>query len=743
MRVLASIHIAHFHEKRKKVLPLALDCVNAYLTREHWRNVSSLPELVAFRDVPNQAVPEYIHEDESLAWLVNQALSRYQVPMPIEKSQKAVSSITVDDAFEIVCHIDFDSAFDIFATPKVAHLASVTVEMTAGNRRLQVSNRFIDYHVSKWLHAIRLPFESDKAHEHAGREIWNGIISGETFFVFALKYLRPMGGRMFAYDVIDNIVLIDGDNVNSLISGALTPALPVVYNLVPNGAIDDIAADDFLVPDSTRDLWTYTAVGARPVDHFQQTDKEGEAAATDVLNDSLFDVLGRLPFKDNIADRAAVVAVSLRFLPQCDLTAALPPPDTSIFEYFHLKHQALYASFAGEYACAGFLAEIAWPLADNTASSSMVSDVLSIFDFTNVTDYYPRFNPVMGAFIPRDPVYYGNPADVTAERSSLWLSLMLPVVGNAVSDLQLFEITDVPAIFDISVFVRPVLSAVEIFEFDDTHLYTSDATVAQVIDGILCELDPDLPLDPNLIPSGVIDDVVSQLSFWANPLTLSPDALEGLHPWERVIDFRFPPLAERFFWANVLPLSPNGTNAVQLSAILECLDSADFPLAHFDFPLADSLPLVHFEAPIDSEEDLTALAYQLIAMILRADIAPFVPVMTELAGLEFNSVLNGLIDVGDVEPVVAQWRIERMARLAGPTAVPRLVRPEDVVTELLWGTLLPQMPLRTAEIDELIAAAVDDLTIEEAEIDSAGPLPNEVEALLTKYGARGRGDTPR
>jgi hypothetical protein len=74
--------------------------------------------------------------------------------------------------------------------------------------------------------------------------------------------------------------------------------LPVVYNMVPHGAIEDITAR------LNEIICAYTAVNARPFDHLQQTDKDGETVTTGVVNDSLVDVHTHLPFKDNIADRA-------------------------------------------------------------------------------------------------------------------------------------------------------------------------------------------------------------------------------------------------------------------------------------------------------------------------------------------------------------------------------------------------------------------------------------------------------
>jgi hypothetical protein len=147
--------------------------------------------------------------------------------------------------------------------------------------------------------------------------------------------------------------------------------------------------------------------------------------------------------------------------------------------------------------------------------------------------------------------------------------------------------------------------------------------------------------------------------------------------------------------------------------------------------------LGHFEAPVDGDEDFATLSRQLVALILRFDVVPFVPVMAELKAGEVGAVLQDVvsesIDLQGLECVVSGMRVDMVAELSGPVDIPKFISAMDIVMDLLWEFLLPQLPMRVAEIDEMIAAAVDDLTIEEA----GEPPSNEVEIVLTKYGARG------
>jgi hypothetical protein len=339
----------------------------------------------------------------------------------------------------------------------------------------------------------------------------------------------------------------------------------------------------------------------------------------------------------------------------------------------------------------------------------------------------------METFNPRDPLFYGNPRDVASQRNGMWGDIILPIIDNLVTDQQIAEITDVPALFDVSLFVTQVRNPLTGFEFDDTHLYTTNATVATVIDEILAEFSPDVPIERNIIPPGVIDDAIAELDLCFNPLRVSTDGFRTVHPWQRRIDCRFPAIGQEYFETVVLPLEDNVTALDDISAIIRCLESPAFQMEFLEFPLEDAEALGHFEAPADGDEDLTALSWHVIALIMRADITPFVPVVAELHGREIGFVLDDVISeflaVEGVDWLVSDMRVDRVHEVSGPVEIPKFIRPENIVTDLLWDFLLPQLPIRATEIDDII----DRLTIEEA----GEPPSNEVEMLLTKYGARG------
>jgi hypothetical protein len=293
-------------------------------------------------------------------------------------------------------------------------------------------------------------------------------------------------------------------------------------------------------------------------------------------------------------------------------------------------------------------------------------------------------------------------------------------------------------------FVSAVRNPLESFELDDTHIYTRDVVVMQVIDDILTEFDGELPVVPNAMDGGVAADAAALLSIFPNVLVVSIGAVHNVSPVNRRIDFDLPPLALIMFSedADRLPLSANGCPVTELEAITAILDTPEAPLGCCAFPLGDVRPLAVLEAPVDPEEDLARLANLLVALILATDIVPFVPVMGELEPDEVCGVLDGLIDDDTLSEdaigkIVPRLRVGRVGGVSGPVKdVPHLVRPEDLVARLLWRFLLPQIPVRRAEFDELIAAAVDDLDIEPAELDSEEPLPEEVEQLLRLYSGR-------
>jgi hypothetical protein len=103
-----------------------------------------------------------------------------------------------------------------------------------------------------------------------------------------------------------------------------------------------------------------------------------------------------------------------------------------------------------------------------------------------------------------------------------------------------------------------------------------------------------------------------------------------------------------------------------------------------------------------------------------------------------------------LDGVMEQNRVRRVGRVSGPVAdMPRLVRARQVVDDMLWEFILPEVPVHVAMkvsprmIDELLSAAVEELKVDsETEFSSKEPLPDDVARLFRSYGPRGGGDVP-
>jgi hypothetical protein len=335
--------------------------------------------------------------------------------------------------------------------------------------------------------------------------------------------------------------------------------------------------------------------------------------------------------------------------------------------------------------------------------------------------------------MPKDPAFYGNERQVEDVRLDLEEDVGFPLSSNLVSRRQLSQITRLPEVYSVRPFLVQVRNPLEYFELDDTHLYTGDTVVSEVINGFLLEWDPDLPLLDNILPHGVASDVAGQLDLWVTILITTVNALDTVHPFERQIDLA---LATPDFIAREtvrrLPIGSNLCGSTALADILECITSDRDPLI-VPLPPTDAISLIVYEAPEECEEDVANLVNLLMGMVLAMDVLPFVPILEDIHGDEMGIVINALVN----ESVVAvrgeeinHFAIEKITTVGGLAERPVLITPEDVLGMLLWETVLPEMPLRLREIEEMIADELDD-QLDEFNID-ASDLDAEEEAFTEK-----------
>jgi hypothetical protein len=279
----------------------------------------------------------------------------------------------------------------------------------------------------------------------------------------------------------------------------------------------------------------------------------------------------------------------------------------------------------------------------------------------------------------------------------------------------------------------------ESFELDDTHSLVGDTAVARVMENILLEFDPELPLELNLLPPGIASDVIADLNVFDILMTpLDFRALLCVVPTHRRIDFRAWPRAIDMFriLTTALPIGSNECNAEMLADILHCIESPNDPLLS-PFPLPDVGPLFVYQAPDEVEAEVDSIVKNLVAMILAEDIVRFVPVLTDIHDTEWESVLDSLISapvlVSDAFDYARNtFSVERIMHITGPVPDrPTLITADDLVGRLLWQTLLPEVPVRLRELEEFISDELDEFAIGSPSFDEEEEdLPEEIVRMI-------------
>jgi hypothetical protein len=731
--VIVFIHHQAWKTKRtllKTAPEAALKYVNRYLRSERYPRIANLSQLSRYCDVPRQSMKktmEFEHFDECFAWLVNRILKRSLVPSPMSTDRSDIAeTVTDEEPDEIASTIDFELTFGFFTNLRVQHL-TLLVEVAEGGQIVQLQNRLIDRKVTEMLRAIRLPIELNNPEKDMAEEMLRQVRPE-----ILLRGIGQLISGLGRYVVLDNAWFIDQVIVDFEISNYLEPELPVVNNLLPDQAVQEITIDDRIVTDCMDGILGMSPVNGGTVDLFQITNKMGWANSTDLIAEMLDHAHVHCPVRANVPSAEAIRKIAQRFAPLCnvDIVRIERPP---IVDYFRTKDASLYGSLTSEALTAAICLEILWPVDANRIDCDSLADIIA--DFPMIIDH-SLFSTVDTALFqvvrPKDPVIYGNPDDVFDIRTDLLDAMPLPLNANAVTRRQLSEIIDSKFICSVAPFVAQVRNPLESFELGDTHLYTRESVVASVIDSILFEFDPDLPLLLNLMPFGVPEEVVDGLDVCSHPLPYDLRALRAVHPFERRVPLDTEPDAESIFVTagTPLPVDSNLCSDVALSAILECLDTPAEPLA-CELPLTDVWSLLAFEAPDEDDVDIEALAQRLLQMILLADVTPFVPVLGDVHGVEFDTVIGDLLSMpGLARMTHGIWGIDKITEISGPVSDrPVLVTAEDVVVRLLWDLLLPEIPVRPRRIEEMIEDELDEIDF--ANEEEMPELPEELEIMLS------------
>jgi hypothetical protein len=503
---------------------------------------------------------------------------------------------------------------------------------------------------------------------------------------------------------------------------------------------DIIHEDEALVLDCVKGVVSFSPIVIGPLDVFSVTSENGWANSTDLVTIFLDEVKDALPLIWNVPGRRDIRMVAQQCGQFCRFDGC-PTQAPPLLGYFKTKDPSLYGSLTSESVTATIYLDILWPIAENNIESDTIDLVLSLYErFSDLSEMAVVSKDVFQTVDLIDPQFYGNRNAVAWTRDDLWSKLLFPVDPNEVTGTQLSEITHLPPVYSVEPFITQVRNPLEYFELDDTHSLTGDTAVAQMMENILLEFDPELPLELNLLPCGIDNKTVSDLPVFDIPVSpVDFRALLLVDPTNRRVDFAPLPRMDDFFnsVASDLPIGLNRCNAVMLSDILLCVESPTDPLLG-PLHLPHIEPLLTYEAPDEIEAEVESIVYRLLELILAIDVVPFVPILTDIYGEEWSSVLDGLITdpvfVKDAEDYAYRsYRIGQIIHVSGPvTDIPVLITADDLVGRILREYLLPDLPVRPREIDEIISDELDEFDIDSSEFSSEEEdLPDEIVRMIT------------
>jgi hypothetical protein len=212
---------------------------------------------------------------------------------------------------------------------------------------------------------------------------------------------------------------------------------------------------------------------------------------------------------------------------------------------------------------------------------------------------------------------------------------------------------------------------------------------------------------------------------------ISTGVFGSVDPVHRRIDFG-PPLSFEILRQTTgqLPVEANSA-APAVAALVSFFNTPACPYAN------DLAPLQAFEAPAPRPPvDVAVLANRVLDLLLKMDIIPILPLSIEICDIEAAHLLKGVVTPAGValEDLVADWGIGKIRELHGPISdIPKPSHPEAVVEEILWEFVLPDLPLKWIDLDELMEDALDELEFPGISGDAR---EDEIVRLLTRLPKR-------
>jgi hypothetical protein len=712
LRIVTQIHIDEFHSIRQAAAAAAVGFVNQVLAEQRCAPVAKLADLARYRDVPCEPIRAYQDDREAVSFMVSRLLLNVHVPARVRAEPEFVDEVRQSDLVEIVSYIDLDGALEFIGPRKVSHLSSMTV----GGRRFHVSNRYVDNMLGQLLQGIRFPLESNAVDRRVVSEVLGQLQLSD------LVSIQPIVGTLSYYQVIDDALFLDRDTCQAAVDAVMKFELPLISNkLVEPWMIEAIVADSTLLSDWVESVCRLSIAA---IDRLTITDRNYVANIASFEDEWPF--IGRFPFVPNVCPAQDITEIASVLDKFYDIIPSLPVTGLSLFDHYATVDERFYGALTGQEYVWQMYDEIVLPLGSNSAVD-IIDEIITVLKLGSLAEFVPAATDIIDQFAPKSSEYYGNQQIVDSVFEWLLSETGFPVCANQITDDLVTEIVDARELTEI-LSEMSELKPLRNFELADTLLYTSEATTANVIDSILVEFDDELPICRNETQPGIVAEIVEGLDCCDCPDWLELSAFNSVIPSERRIDLDSSPIAVSVLNGATDHLPIETTRDFCADATIDEIVSRIQPLSYFEFSMTDTIHLQVYEAPDEVEESLDRVVAMLMDMVLQTDVLPFLPAWADVETSELDAIVSPIVSEVRLERVAA-FRIDPLSDLKR-REVPPTVTANMLVQRLLWQFVLPDCPVRSRDIDDLLDALGPG---QDPRMGSEEPLPEEAAAMLSSF----------
>jgi hypothetical protein len=757
LRMLAEYHCAFFRSILDCALPLALAHVNALLLDAGCPAISKLDELSVYRDVPHREIPKFVDGDKVVSGVVNQLLAGKPIPEPCEVGNGQVTEIEEDDLTEITAHIDLMGTLFSFTQRQIAQLAEIT---TIGVT-LFITNNFVDAVFTAYFHRIRYPLERNIPSDRVVDTLVERMPFDE------LDEFADVGpDHLLRFTPVDEERYANDPMARDLAREYLdSQQLPVTSNLVPSGDIDEIIdyvsellilqswdpktqmssierfelRDSLLVVNNwTVDLFLlesfqqlnppieYNTVASETVREIATADAHSITSVCipivtvraireysrrsivdigkfvdDLVLGYLTDTTARLALASNTIDSDAVGDTAADDI--VDAFFIIDFVHCRILKEFSGIDTGYYTHFATENLMSELSQEDEIPVLRNTATSRDIAAVAD-FEFDSI-EPFAVVNLDSLNVQPRAICCTVKANDIMDLRESLLAELWLPLCPNTASSRILGAIVESSSLDFAIPMVTTTIRSLESFAIDDGQASLRDGPIDRISEDLFAESEGAIPLCPNIVTNQVIRDICEVPSVFAPCVTIDIGVLDCVHPSERRINSEFP-----LTLATLLPIElsrlPIADNQCSTRISLQILTVIE-PVTFFGFALNTCAPLIAgFEAPAEVIEEIEEVANRLLALVLKQDVIPVLPISGEPTEDILEDIIAPLSADREILAGVSDLAVDILAQIK-PIQMPPFTTAEEVIMALLEDCVLPAIPVVKLRRD--IGDVVDDL----------------------------------